>query len=881
MRGFIQKPLGRVLVGVAVLVSAGAIVVPFIGGSTGDTANLWVNTSAGASPTRCSSVCAYNSNTAYGSLSAAYAAASPGDTIKIQAGSYGSFTLANRTGMSASRVNVAPATGAAVSFTDVEWLASYVTMTGAFTFRTLNVGDRATTPAARVTDVTFDGLTVDHQDASSPSRRAMLLSATDNVTIRNFDIGNTFAGLSVGEDSNLIQTWGGSNTFNTSLVIEQGTFHDNDAPSSTLAHNECLYMVDVAPLTVRRVDFKSCTYYGIFMTDFNNGGTETGDNLLIENNIFRQGQIEGSGGGGYVWAMSFHPQVDESPLTNAVIQNNTIENGLSLGFTGASSGLTVRNNIIAKGIYQDDASSGQCKTGVTFAYNVMPFACGSNTTVRTESQIRADWTSVSTTWGGTEDFHLTGATPAAAGAGDPASFPATDFGGDLRGSPPDAGAYEFGPAPTPTPTPTATPTSTPSSGEANIFIEVGAGACAGGRSSTPITYAASASPDRRCGTFDAAWDAMNSGDTAICKAGSYGFQSVTGAKTSTTKIICEDGTTLGGGTSTCISEFAGDQAFCTSNSDFLWLENVSIDTAAVVDSAGSIRIRSDSPNVTLKDVDMIGDVPNIWIHAPGFSWLGGTLGEVPYSGRPLRCSDSGVEPMWLQSGASDILIDGVVWGIYRTESGPPNTGICGDDGVAHLEYIRFDSDTNDNVTIKNSSFSSGADVGSGYFFSSVSVDNLVLINNYFGDPNAPDTFMQMPLTSCTGWKWLYNTFKEEPGVSGAGENSFVLGCGNFLKVGNLAPESPGGCAGASSIKNVWGDTGSCGTDLFVGETADLGIDDTTGKLNAGSPGINAGEAPGASDHCTDPTTVNSLDFEGNTRPFDDASDVCDAGRDER
>ena len=58
----------------------------------------------------------------------------------------------------------------------------------------------------------------------------------------------------------------------------------------------------------------------------------------------------------------------------------------------------------------------------------------------------------------------------------------------------------------------------------------------------------------------------------------------------------------------------------------------------------------------------------------------------------------------------------------------------------------------------------------------------------------------------------------------------------------------------------------------------LGITATTGKLEAGSVLIDAGETPGASDHCTDASSVNSLDFEDTVRP---QGSVCDAGWDER
>lgn len=56
-------------------------------------------------------------------------------------------------------------------------------------------------------------------------------------------------------------------------------------------------------------------------------------------------------------------------------------------------------------------------------------------------------------------------------------------------------------------------------GTANLWIEVGAGACT--RQAAPVDYASSASPDARCGALATACTAANGGDTVLIKAGSY------------------------------------------------------------------------------------------------------------------------------------------------------------------------------------------------------------------------------------------------------------------------------------------------------------------------------------------------------------------------
>lgn len=79
-------------------------------------------------------------------------------------------------------------------------------------------------------------------------------------------------------------------------------------------------------------------------------------------------------------------------------------------------------------------------------------------------------------------------------------------------------------------------------GSANLFIEVGAGACT--RSATPVAYVDSASPDRRCGSFDQAFSAAASSDTIRCRAGTYPAQDVLERAITGVQFIGDDGCTL-------------------------------------------------------------------------------------------------------------------------------------------------------------------------------------------------------------------------------------------------------------------------------------------------------------------------------------------------
>jgi hypothetical protein len=211
------------------------------------------------------------------------------------------------------------------------------------------------------------------------------------------------------------------------------------------------------------------------------------------------------------------------------------------------------------------------------------------------------------------------------------------------------------------------------------------------------------------------------------------------------------------------------------------------------------------------------------------------------------------------------VLDRIRWNLKLTDL----TG-CEPGGEPHLENIRLEGAIT-GLTISNNWFVGGSDVGSGHIFSASTVTSLKLINNFIESPDASfwAQFNGSGLAADGGTMFLYNTWTGTTGLQNGGSNAF-LWAGN-LGTANAYP----GCSGTHT-KNVWGTTGTCGTDTFVGGTS-LDID-ATGHLGASSPAIDAAETPGASDACTDAATVNSLDRESTVRP---QGSVCDAGSDER
>lgn len=416
---------------------------------------------------------------------------------------------------------------------------------------------------------------------------------------------------------------------------------------------------------------------------------------------------------------------------------------------------------------------------------------------------------------------------------------------------------------------------------ANIWVELGAGACAGGRSATPIDYAASASPDRRCGTLDQANDAMSSGDLACIKPGTYPGQLVTGNKTSATTFKgCEGGVTFAGApadpNSACpnapgVDPFQTGILCVTAN--FFTLDTVTIDQEDTVQEATGIG-QANGADITFRNVSFHGERPSFQAQGDRFHWDGGEIGQ---SGQPAGqrwCGDG--NPMTL-NGDGTTIENLTIWpqGSDQTPWSPG--GPCGggnSDNGFHLENIRVEGAAG--VTIRRVDFTNGSEAGSGHiFFTGAATASATMEGNHFGTLADGSYAIQVNSTvgaSCP-WTWRYNTFRnpitsdlgchDVAGSTWVGNLGAVLPCAGTRSGNVYQAESSNGCSGHTWVSGPHVD------DRAGGDTGDHALSslnvNTDGTLQAGSEAIDAAGS-------TCPTVTPDID--GTVRPQGSA---CDAG----
>lgn len=319
---------------VALALVIGATQIP--GGASPAVANLWVNTTAGASPSRCATACVYNSTHAYGSLTAAFTAASPGDHVLVKCGSYGNQTFT--TSQSTTPVTISSETGVCATVNELDFNdtdGAYLT------------ADHLTLPQGA------GGTTVDHlkitnsmigvgQWTSGPilSFHALYNSTIQGNTIGPACCGNSPAfgsphsspeGIRIGNagetnstgdviDSNLIQ---GVVRLCANWMSGYGACPDSDCPS--FCHADGIHLWGIQNSVISDNSLVQDAVQGIFIE--NSNGSVTGNNTVINNQISlvenECGICSGADGGG-------------TTIGSTLIAFNTTPDVITLSSTGAN-----------------------------------------------------------------------------------------------------------------------------------------------------------------------------------------------------------------------------------------------------------------------------------------------------------------------------------------------------------------------------------------------------------------------------------------------------------------------------------------------------------------------------------------------------------------
>lgn len=412
--------------------------------SSGDTANIWVDTNGGTcadSPT----LVPYDDSTACGSLDAANDVADNGDVIVAQGGTYGAQTITGSNGRTA-RATISIVTGETMTVngqlaiegvnyltidgggslfgensrlvtsemgtgaTPTSQYQAYIATTNEVTLQGADFGGwqlRGTTNTSVINNDIGPCNNYDYLDESSPGCTNGKIT---NCTI-NFTAGSCPA-IELNADwlvqGNRIHDFGCDYSFYNGTGIEGGSSPD-------ACHWECMYLSYIDGGTIRGNIFTNCANGGDVFTTFSNGAGEfTGGHghrdYLVENNVFdvacsnnlgsvpmseaQYNSASGSAGNGCGGrngeSTGFRCDIYNggTDLTNVTFRFNTFIGGGHVGFLDASdsandctsSALYIYGNIMGWG---STCGAGSVSGSPSITYNLIygAFACGTNATV--------------------------------------------------------------------------------------------------------------------------------------------------------------------------------------------------------------------------------------------------------------------------------------------------------------------------------------------------------------------------------------------------------------------------------------------------------------------------------------------------------------------
>jgi hypothetical protein len=385
-----------------------SVIPPAQAGTNGpSTANLWVDTSGGTC-TRQATAGPYVDAQACSSMSAAFSAASAGDTIVIKNGTYGSQSLSGTA--KASAVTFYAETYQSVLVGGLSISVDKVNVYGVIGSGTGNSRGRLDLTSTG-TGVLVDGF-----------RGSSIFISGNHITVQNGEFGNNNTDLVNGE-FDCVQVWNGA----SDITLKNNTFHDHHQNST---NNDITYHNDMIQFYPggSNITIDGNTFYNGPTSNIQAGGG-TLNNWIVQNNYFGDPV---DGGNMLAWG--------QATMGSLIFRNNVI--GGSISFINNESGGTIN---ISGNIYLSSVAACTVQGSPSGGYNIFPVSggvtCGSNA-----RRCSPTWLNGKPSGSNNYDIRLAASDTCAIDHGNPSSYPSADSYGNARyaGSAPDAGAFEFG-----------------------------------------------------------------------------------------------------------------------------------------------------------------------------------------------------------------------------------------------------------------------------------------------------------------------------------------------------------------------------------------------------------------------------------------------------